>query len=93
MFNTNTDVIFLSLTVITGLLYFYYAVTRLNDEGEFRKPVVFWRDLFLLLMAIFVFRGFFWDMRSIPSNSMQRLYTSATACWLRNTNMAIVCRF
>ena len=71
MFNTNTDVIFLSLTVITGLLYFYYAVTRLNDEGEFRKPVVFWRDLFLLLMAIFVFRGFFWDMRSIPSNSMQ----------------------
>ena len=71
MFNTNTDTLFLLLTAIAGFLYVYYAVTRYDDEDEFRKPVVFWRDLFLLFMAIFVFRGFFWDMRSIPSNSMQ----------------------
>ena len=67
----STDLLFFGATAFCGIVYLYYAVTRRNDEHEFRKPIVFWRDLFLITLAVFILRGFFWDMRIIPSNSMQ----------------------
>ena len=50
------------------------VVAEEDSEEEIarrRKPVAFWRDFFVIFLAVFVFRGFFFNWFSIPSNSMQ----------------------
>ncbi|MDM5146806.1 signal peptidase I [Candidatus Persebacteraceae bacterium Df01] len=59
------------LSAGSGLLYAYYAITRRDDPPDFRKPIAFWRDIFFIFGAVFLFRGLIFNWFSIPSNSMQ----------------------
>ena len=67
----STDLVFLLLSAASGLLFAYFAIDRRGAEEEKRGPVSFWRDIFAIFLAVFIFRGFFFDWFTIPSNSMQ----------------------
>ncbi len=67
----STDLVFFLLSSAAGLLWFYYAASRAHADPDRRGVVVFWRDIFIIFFAVFVFRGFFYDWFKIPSNSMQ----------------------
>lgn len=80
----SPDLFFAALTVASGVLYGGYALRRRRPAHEFadsdayekhRKPVGFWRDFFIIFLAVFIFRGFFYTWFSIPSNSMQPTLT------------------
>ncbi len=67
----STDLVFFLLSAASGLLYAYFAIDRRGETAERRGAVSFWRDIFVIFLAVFVFRGFFFDWFTIPSNSMQ----------------------
>lgn len=64
------DKFFFGCTLLTGALYAYYKVARREASAEKRKIIKLYRDAFLCLLAVFLFRGFFYDWFRIPSNSM-----------------------
>ena len=57
--------------LVAGLVYGFFALTRRDDPPERRKPVRFWGEIFVVLLVIFVFRGFMYDWFRIPSGSMR----------------------
>lgn len=67
----STDAFFFVLTTAAAALYGLYAFLRRNDPPERRKPVRFWGEIFVVLLAIFMFRGFMFDWFRIPSGSMR----------------------
>ena len=67
----STDAFFFALTLVAGALYGAYAFARRGAEAERRKPVRFWREIFAVLLVIFIFRGFIYDWFRIPSGSMR----------------------
>ena len=67
----STDAFFFALTAVAALVYGLYAFLRRNDPPERRKPVRFWGEIFIVLLAIFMFRGFMFDWFRIPSGSMR----------------------
>lgn len=67
----STDLFFMILTAVSGVLYAYFAMTRRHGEEDSRKPVIWWRDVFVIFFVVFMFRGFVYNWFSIPSNSMQ----------------------
>ena len=80
----SPDVFFMLLTAVAGVLYAVYAARRRRPASDFveaeeyvnyRHPVSLWRDFFLIFLIVFVFRGFFYNWFSIPSNSMQPTLT------------------
>ena len=80
----SPDLLFMTLAAVTGALYFSYAFFRRRPAHHFagageyktyRQPVILWRDFFVIFLVVFVFRGFFYNWFSIPSNSMQPTLT------------------
>ena len=80
----SPDLLFMALAVATGILYALYAMFRRRPAHHFaeaeeyrnyRQPVSLWRDFFVIFLAVFLFRGFFYNWFSIPSNSMQPTLT------------------
>ncbi|MGI9306532.1 MAG: signal peptidase I [Gammaproteobacteria bacterium] len=76
----SPDLLFMSLAAAGGAGFAGYKASRRRPPEEFadaaeydeyRKPVAFWRDIFIIFAAVFIFRGFFYSWFSIPSNSMQ----------------------
>ena len=67
----STDAFFFVLTSAAAGLYLLYGFLRRNDPPERRKPVRFWGEIFAVLLAIFIFRGFVFDWFRIPSGSMR----------------------
>ena len=67
----STDAFFFALTLAAALIYGLYALLRRNDPPERRKSVRLWGEIFAVLLAIFVFRGFLFDWFRIPSGSMR----------------------
>lgn len=79
-FGRSPDLFFMGLSAATGALYAAYGMTRrrpphqfvdVADYKNYRQPVTFWRECFLVFLLVFIFRGFFYSWFSIPSNSMQ----------------------
>ena len=80
LFGQSPDLFFMGLTVVTGVLYAGYGFRRrrpahqfvdVADYKNYRQPVMFWRECFVVFFVVFIFRGFFYSWFSIPSNSMQ----------------------
>lgn len=80
----DPDLLFMAVTFAAGALYAVYALSRRRPVWEFvesddyrayRQPVALWRDFFVIFLVVFVFRGFFYNWFSIPSNSMQPTLT------------------
>lgn len=83
--SNSPDLLFMSLAGAGGACFAGYKATRrrpahefidAEDYGAYRKPVLFWRDVFVIFAAVFIFRGFFYSWFSIPSNSMQPTLTA-----------------
>ncbi|MBE8158289.1 MAG: signal peptidase I, partial [Betaproteobacteria bacterium] len=83
--SNSPDLLFMALTAAGGACFAGYAAARRRPAHEFidaedyaayRKPVLFWRDVFVIFAAVFIFRGFFYSWFSIPSNSMQPTLTT-----------------
>ena len=82
--NKSPDLLLLTLSIVSGVLYAYYATTRRRPAHHFaekseyiayRQPTILWRDFFVIFFVIFIFRGFFYSWFTIPSNSMQPTLT------------------
>lgn len=80
----SPDAFFMILAAVAGVLYAGYTALRrrpasdfseAEEYGNYRHPVSLWRDFFLIFLVVFVFRGFFYNWFSIPSNSMQPTLT------------------
>ena len=80
----SPDAFFLAMTTAAGVLYVAYAITRrrppdsfMDEESylNYRWPVAWWRDFFIIFLALFIFRGMFYSWYYIPSNSMQPTLT------------------
>lgn len=71
MLSFSTDAFFFVLTIAAALIYGVYARLRRNDPPERRKPVRFWGEICVVLLVIFIFRGFMFDWFRIPSGSMR----------------------
>ena len=55
----NLDHLFLAVAALSGGLWVYYGVMRFGAEEKRRKPALFWRDIFLIAVAVLVLRLFF----------------------------------
>ena len=82
--SNSPDLLFMALAAAGGGCFAGYKTARRRPAHEFidaedyhayRKPVLFWRDVFIIFAAVFIFRGFFYSWFSIPSNSMQPTLT------------------
>lgn len=53
------EILLAAATVVSGLLYFYYALMRQDAPPEKRKAVEFWREIFVLALVIWALQLFF----------------------------------
>ena len=64
------DVYFFAITLFTGIVYAYMAISRRTEAEDYRTWVYFWRDVFFIFLTVMLFRGFIVDWFRIPSGSM-----------------------
>lgn len=66
--NVSPDAIFLVLTIAATTAYLGYVIFGKTETATKNKKL--FRDIALCLLAVFIFRGFFFDYFYIPSKSM-----------------------